>query len=339
MSEEDKATYLEAQGVNCPCYEREKMGRIREIVAEYLNTSTTQIGRMEAIDNNLSPEFKQELEKGNIGISTAHELSRLSEEDQANAYKQYEDKGELHIKDVKQEQKEEITDEQAEQAQLAITHALKGEANRAVFKAKDTAGIEKALRKHFEKSFNGSKVELEGGKHFIYRFSTEGMTLIDENWKNYLIAYTDLAEIVALMIENDMLAYDDMPEEVEDTDTAAGQATQDSGFMNEPVNAPMAAVDTEEEDNEELPGQQDISNYPEYVPEPAEKGLDFTRWLNAKYGVAQYNMIQKVVRDTILLQAGENNNICPKEWESRITKAVSVWVMEKTKEYQTYLQS
>ena len=147
MSEEDKATYLEAKGVNCPCYEREKMGRIREIVAEYLNTSTTQIGRMEAIDNNLSPEFKQELEKGNIGISTAHELSRLSEEDQANAYKQYEDKGELHIKDVKQEQKEEITDEQAEQAQLAITHALKGEANRAVFKAKDTAGIEKALRK------------------------------------------------------------------------------------------------------------------------------------------------------------------------------------------------
>lgn len=338
MSEEDKATYLEAKGVNCPCYEREKMGRIREIVAEYLNTSTTQVGRMEAIDNNLSPEFKQELEKGNIGISTAHELSRLSEEDQANAYKQYEDKGELHIKDVKQEQKEEITDEQAEQAQLAITHALKGEANRAVFKAKDTAGIEKALRKHFEKSFNGSKVELEGGKHFIYRFSTEGMTLIDENWKNYLIAYTDLAEIVALMIENDMLAYDDTPEEVKNTDTAAGEATQGSGFMNEPVNAPMAAVDTEEEDNEELPGQQDMSNYPEYVPEPAEKGLDFAKYLQVKYGVAQYNMIQKVVRDTILLQAEENNNICPKEWESRITNAVSVWVMEKTKEYQAYLQ-
>jgi len=135
-----------------------------------------------------------------------------------------------------------------------------------------------------------------------------------------------------------MLAYDDTPEEVENTDTAAGEATQDSGFMNEPVNAPMAAVETEEEDNEELPGQQDMSNYPEYVPEPAEKGLDFTKYLQVKYGVAQYNMIQKVVRDTILLQAEENNNICPKEWESRITNAVSAWVMEKTKEYQAYLQ-
>ena len=59
---------------------------------------------MEAIDNNLSPKFKKELEKGNIGISTAHELSRLDEEEQAKAYQQYEEKGEMHIKDLKKEQ-------------------------------------------------------------------------------------------------------------------------------------------------------------------------------------------------------------------------------------------
>ena len=52
-----------------PKEERVRMGRIREIVAQMLNTSTTQIGRMEAIENNLSPEFKQELEKGNIGMA------------------------------------------------------------------------------------------------------------------------------------------------------------------------------------------------------------------------------------------------------------------------------
>lgn len=326
---------LQEENKDKPKEERERMGRIREIVAQMLNTSTTQIGRMEAIDNNLSPEFKQELEKGNIGISTAHELSRLNEEDQANAYKQYEEKGELHIKDVKQEQKPEITDKQAEQAQRAIMDAIKGEANRAVFNAKDTAGIEKALRKHFEKTFKGSKINLEDGSHFIYRFSAEGITIINEEWQNYLIEYADLAEIVELMIDNGDLVYDDTPEEVQEEQEST---EEDAGDTFSGMNEPTAAGDTEETEEEELPGQQDMSDHPEYVPDPKEKGLSFTEWISKKYGMGQYNMIRKVVRDTILLQAEEDNNICPREWETRLTNALSVWVMGKTKEYQTYLQ-
>lgn len=317
-----------------PKEEKVRMGRVREIVAQMLNTSTTQIGRMEAIDNNLSTEFKQEMEKGNINISTAHELSRLDEEGQKKAYEQYEKKGELHIKDVKQEQKEEITDEQAEQAQMAILNAIKGEANRAVFNAKDTAGIEKALRKHFEKSFKGSKIELEGGGHFIYRFSAGGMTLIDAEWKNYLIEYADLAEIVSLMIENGDLVYDDTPEEAQEeekTDTEP-QEEEFSG-MNEPT----AAGQEQEEDNEQLPGQRDMSDYPEYAPDPQEKGLTFTEWIAKKYGIGQYDAIKKEVRRVIMAEV-EGGEKCPKEWEDRITNALSVWVMEKTKEYQKYLQ-
>lgn len=318
-----------------PKEERVRMGRIREIVAQMLNTSTTQIGRMEAIDNNLSPEFKQELEKGNIGISTAHELSRLNEQEQAKAYQQYEEKGEMHIKDVKQEQKEEITDEQVEQARKAIIDAIKGEANRAVFNAKGAAGIEKAIRKHFEKTFKGSKINLEDGRHFIYRFSVEGLTIINEEWQNYVIEYADLAEIVELMIESGDLIYDDTPEEVQDEQEST---EKEAGGVFSGMNEPQAAGGTEEEDNEPLPGQQDMSDYPEYVPEPEEKGLSFTEWIQKKYGTGQYNLIQKVVRDTILAQAEKDNNICPKEWESRLTNALSVWVMGKTKEYQTYLQ-
>ncbi len=324
---------LDEENREKPKEDKVRMGRIREIVAQILNTSTTQIGRMEAIDNNLSQDFKHELEKGNINISTAHELSRLDEEKQAKAYQQYEEKGELHIKDVKEEQKPDITDEQVEWVQMALMDAVKGMVNHDIFKVKDNVLlIEKELRKHFAKSFKGTKIELEGGGHFIYRFSADGITLINMAWENYLVVYSDLAEIVALMIENDMLAYDDTPEVEESTETQAG------GFVNEPVNEPMAAGETEEEDNEDLPGQQDLSSYADCVPEPAEKGLDFTRWLQAKYGIAQYSMIKKIVRDIILLQVEENSNICPKEWESRITNAVSVWVMEKTKEYQAYLQ-
>lgn len=332
---------LEEENKDKPKEERQKLGRIREIVASMLNTSTTQIGRMEAIDNNLSDDFKEELAKGNINISTAHELSRKIEEEQAQAYKQYKEKGEIHIKDVKEEPKPEITDEQSEWVQMAITDAIKGKVNREVFNAKSVEQIEKALRKRFEKTFEGKKIELEEGKHFTYRFQAEGITVIDMDWENYLVEYSDLAEIVQIMMENDLLQYDDTEEE------------ENNDFMNEPEeetegsstgdrvrgdNRTQKEKDEEEEDNEPLPGQQNIMDTPEVLTEVKEKGLSFTSWISKRYQTGQYDMIKRVVRDTILTQAEESKEICPKEWEDRLTNAVSVWVMEKTEEYKKYLQ-
>ena len=327
---------LQEENKDKPKEERERIGRIREIVAQMLNTSTTQVGRMEAISNNLSQEFKGELEKGNINISTAHELSRLDEEGQKKAYEQYEEKGELHIKDVKPEEKEEITDEQAEKAQEAIKDAIKGEVNRAVFKVKENvAAVERTLRKYFSKSFQGKK--FDGGK-YIYRFQADGITIIDtEKWGNFLIDYSDLAEIVVLMIENNQLSYDDTPEEVQEEKTGEEIEEEAAGEVDAPQEAEPEA---QEEENEALPGQQDMSDYPEYVPEPQEKGLDFTKWIKEKYGMAQYTLIGKEVRAVIAseLEANKGKPLCPAEWENRITNALSVWVMRKTAEYQKYLQ-
>ncbi|RKI39961.1 hypothetical protein D7V86_12430 [bacterium D16-51] len=327
---------LQEENKDKPKEERERIGRIREIVAQMLNTSTTQVGRMEAISNNLSQEFKGELEKGNINISTAHELSRLDEEGQKKAYEQYEEKGELHIKDVKPEEKEEITDEQAEKAQEAIKDAIKGEVNRAVFKAKENvAAVERTLRKYFSKSFQGKK--FDGGK-YIYRFQADGITIIDtEKWGNFLIDYSDLAEIVVLMIENNQLSYDDTPEEVQEEETGEETEEETAGEVDAPQEAEAEA---QEEESEPLPGQQDMSDYPEYVPEPQEKGLDFTKWIKEKYGMAQYTLIGKEVRAVIAseLEANKGKPLCPAEWENRITNALSVWVMRKTAEYQKYLQ-
>ena len=327
---------LQEENKDKPKEERERIGRIREIVAQMLNTSTTQVGRMEAISNNLSQEFKGELEKGNINISTAHELSRLDEEGQKKAYEQYEEKGELHIKDVKPEEKEEITDEQAEKAQEAIKDAIKGEVNRAVFKVKENvAAVERTLRKYFSKSFQGKK--FDGGK-YIYRFQADGITIIDtEKWGNFLIDYSDLAEIVVLMIENNQLSYDDTPEEVQEEETGEEIEEEAAGEVDAPQEAEPEA---QEEENEPLPGQQDMSDYPECVPEPQEKGLDFTKWIKEKYGMAQYTLIGKKVRAVIAseLEANKGKPLCPAEWENRITNALSVWVMRKTAEYQKYLQ-
>ncbi len=81
-------------------------GRMRELIAQALNTSPGQVGRMESIDRKLSDEFKEELKEEKINISTAYELSTLPEEGQQEIYKDYEEKGSLSINDVKEKKVE-----------------------------------------------------------------------------------------------------------------------------------------------------------------------------------------------------------------------------------------
>lgn len=86
-------------------------GRVREIIADILNTSTTQVERMESISKNLTKEFKEELREENLNISTAHEISRLPEEQQKEVYEEYKDKGNITIKDVKKKKQDKnVTD-------------------------------------------------------------------------------------------------------------------------------------------------------------------------------------------------------------------------------------
>ncbi len=327
---------LQEENKDKPKEERERIGRVREIVAGMLHTSTTQVGRMEAISNNLSRDFKKELEKGSIGISTAHELSRLNEEGQKKAYEQYEEKGRLHIKDVKPEEKEEITDEQAGKAQEAVKDAVKGEVNRAVFQAKgNVAAVERVLRKYFSRSFQGKK--LDGGK-YIYRFQPDGMTIIDTTqWGNFLIGYSDLAEIIVLMIGDGQLSYDDTQKEVQEEETGEETEEETAGAADAPQEA---ETEPREKDNMSLPGQQDMSDYPQYVPEPQHKGLEFAKWIQEKYGAAQDTLIAKQVRAVLAseLEACKGKLPCPQELENRLTHALSVWVTGKTREYQKYLQ-
>jgi len=57
-------------------------GKLRNIIAELMNTSSTQIGRMESINNNLIEEAKEQFKEGNFGMTAAYEVSRLEEEKQ-----------------------------------------------------------------------------------------------------------------------------------------------------------------------------------------------------------------------------------------------------------------
>lgn len=77
-------------------------GNLRKIIADTLNTSQTQIGRLEAVGKKLIPEFQEEMKEKRLGISTAYELSGLPKEQQEKALEEYRKKGSFSISDARQ---------------------------------------------------------------------------------------------------------------------------------------------------------------------------------------------------------------------------------------------
>jgi ParB family chromosome partitioning protein len=104
--------------------EHELPGRVRELLAEALNVSTTQVGRIESINDNLTTEFKEELKQDNIKFSTAVELSKLTKEDQKAVYEQHKEKGSTSLKDVAKVNSKE-NKYNTETAQLTVNAAKK----------------------------------------------------------------------------------------------------------------------------------------------------------------------------------------------------------------------
>ena len=60
----------------------EKFGRIREKLAEYLGVSASQVSKMQNVDKNAIEPVKNAVSNGEISISTANEIARLSEDEQ-----------------------------------------------------------------------------------------------------------------------------------------------------------------------------------------------------------------------------------------------------------------
>lgn len=66
----------------------EKFGRLREKVAAMLDISPAQVGKMQNIDKYAIPAVKEAIENGDVSISTANELAKLSESEQKEIAKQ-----------------------------------------------------------------------------------------------------------------------------------------------------------------------------------------------------------------------------------------------------------
>ena len=77
---------LKDEGVKLP-------GKLRDIQAEQLEISRTELARMEVIQKNLIPPFMHKLKRNAINAAAAYELARLDVEDQILLLEQYEEKG------------------------------------------------------------------------------------------------------------------------------------------------------------------------------------------------------------------------------------------------------
>lgn len=76
-------------------------GRLRDVIADMLHTSSTKIAQLETVNKNLIPEFREELQSERLTFSAAYELSGMDETEQKKAYQILEETGELTHKEVR----------------------------------------------------------------------------------------------------------------------------------------------------------------------------------------------------------------------------------------------
>lgn len=88
-------------------------GRLRDVIAQIMNMTTTKVAQIESINKRLIPEFSQELKEGRLTFSAAYELSGMQQEKQQEMLEKYRENG-LTWKEVK-EAKAEAGRQQADQ--------------------------------------------------------------------------------------------------------------------------------------------------------------------------------------------------------------------------------
>lgn len=106
--------YMKDNGLTLQGYELDS-GRLRDVIAQIMNTTATKIAQIESINKRLIPEFSEELKGGRLTFSAAYEISGMSEDVQKEMLERYRENG-LTWKEVKEAKKaaEEEPDEEEE---------------------------------------------------------------------------------------------------------------------------------------------------------------------------------------------------------------------------------
>lgn len=91
-------------------------GRLRDVIASMLHMSKTKVAQIESVNNNLIPEFKEELKSERLTFSAVYELSGMTEQEQQEALERFKESGELSHKDIKTMKEEKTGQKDAQNA-------------------------------------------------------------------------------------------------------------------------------------------------------------------------------------------------------------------------------
>lgn len=129
-------------------------GRLRDVIASMLHMSKTKVAQIESVNNNLIPEFKEELKSERLTFSAAYELSGMSEQEQQEALERFKESGELSHKDIKTMKGEKTEQQDAQKAT--------GEGAETATDGKNGAEPEKSTPET-ENAENGANTERQEG--------------------------------------------------------------------------------------------------------------------------------------------------------------------------------
>lgn len=127
--------YMRDNGLKLQGYSLDS-GRLRDVIAQIMNTTPTRIAQIESINNRLIPEFSQELKEGRLTFSAAYEISGMAQEKQEELLERYRENG-LTWKEVKEAKKEE-----AEKHEKTEIEELQEGAGQETDEGEETAGGE-----------------------------------------------------------------------------------------------------------------------------------------------------------------------------------------------------
>lgn len=116
---EETLKRMKEQGLTLNGYKLDS-GRLRDVIADMMQVSSTKIAQIESINKKLIPEFTEELKNGGLTFSAAYEISKMSEDIQEDMLEHHREKG-LTYKDVKEyaEEQKKAEEEQID-GQLSI---------------------------------------------------------------------------------------------------------------------------------------------------------------------------------------------------------------------------
>lgn len=99
-------------------------GRLREVISSMLHMSKTKVAQIEAVNNNLIPEWKEELKGERLTFSAAYELSGMTEDEQREALGKFTETGELTHKDVKDMKAERAAGQQVSESDTEAENGM-----------------------------------------------------------------------------------------------------------------------------------------------------------------------------------------------------------------------